>query len=76
MDIPNFNPQLVQLTKPERGAHIVRIGRTKNWQYRFKNPLMQNYVLMKGIASGMVNPEELTTILPIGPTQMAWVDVS
>jgi hypothetical protein len=55
VDIDRFNPQLTQLAT---GRDIlVREGEERRWRYRFRDPLMEPYVLLQGLQSGVITPE-------------------
>jgi hypothetical protein len=55
VDIDRFNPQLTQLAT---GRDIlVREGEERRWRYRFRDPLMEPYVLLQGLQSGAITPE-------------------
>jgi len=58
MDIPNFNPQLAIFAQ-ERGEILVRTGSEKRWRYRFSEPLMEPYVLLKGLDDGKITPDQI-----------------
>jgi len=53
-DIPAFSPHLYELCKPERGEVLQQFGETHNRRYRFSNPMMQPYVIMKGLDKQMI----------------------
>lgn len=55
VDISRFNPQLVQLAEG-RGRILHREGGDRRWRYRFSDPLMEPYVLLKGIQDGLLAP--------------------
>src|SRR5205814_148288 len=38
---------------------LCRTGGEYRWRYRFANPLMQPYVIMKGLDSGLIRQEQL-----------------
>lgn len=58
-DIPAFGPHLDKLASPERGPVLLKEGAPRRFRYRFLNPLMQPFVLMKGIASGDITWDDL-----------------
>lgn len=43
----------------DRGPLLVRIGRARNYRYRFINPLMQPFIIMDGLSGGMLRDEIL-----------------
>jgi hypothetical protein len=56
-DIPNFNPQLTQLALG-RGEVLKREGEERKWRYRFSDPLMEPYILLRGLKEGAVRPAD------------------
>lgn len=61
-DIPSFSRHLYDFTDKERGNVLERTGTQRRYRYRFKNPLMQPYVIMRGIADGLINPDTLARL--------------
>jgi hypothetical protein len=59
--VERFNPHLVRLSE-ERGQILTQIGENRKHRYRFTDPLMEPYVLLKGIDSGLITPD-----LVLGP---------
>jgi hypothetical protein len=53
-DIGHYNPNLVTLCQ-ERGRVLSRKGSHRMWRYRFTDPLMEPYVLLRGISSGRID---------------------
>jgi Cdc6-like AAA superfamily ATPase len=53
-DMPRFAGHLAQLCEG-RGRVLERRGGERRWRYRFSNPMMQPYVLMRGFSSGKVS---------------------
>lgn len=58
-EIPAFAAHLKDLSEVggKRGPVLQRVGETRRFRYRFINPLMQPYVLMRGIDDHTVDPE-------------------
>jgi D-ribose pyranose/furanose isomerase RbsD len=56
-DIPAFSPHISAFCQDERGPVLKRRGTPKNYQFRFKDPLMQPYVIMRGLDSGLIIDE-------------------
>jgi hypothetical protein len=42
-----------------RGAVLKRSGVKRRFRYRFTDPLMQPFVIMKGLADGVIDPSLL-----------------
>jgi hypothetical protein len=53
LDIPQFAAHLNALSS-DRGPVLNKDGRVKRFRYRFLNPLMQPYIVMKGLADGLI----------------------
>ncbi|ROP45968.1 ATP-binding protein [Pseudokineococcus lusitanus] len=52
--IPAFGPHLNKLAN-ERGPVLIKEGEPRRYRYRFRNPLLQPYVLMRGISDGLIS---------------------
>lgn len=59
LEIPAFGPHLDKLAT-ERGPVLFKAGEKRKFRYRFKNPLMQPYVLMRGVKDGMITFDAIT----------------
>ncbi len=57
-----FARHLKAFCDPDRGAVLTKIGVEYRWRYRFSNPLMQPYVIMRGIENGLISDEKLREI--------------
>ena len=58
-DIPNFAQHLFEFSDSKRGNILKKFGAKKRFRYRFTNPLMQPFVIMRGFAEGRVTNEVL-----------------
>jgi len=58
-EIPSFSRHLTAFCRPERGAVLQQIGEKYQRRFRFRNPLMQPYVVLKGVADGIVTVDEI-----------------
>lgn len=65
-------------TEAERGCVLQRYGTARNYRYRFADPMMQPYVILKGLNDGRLNDEvaeifatkpQLDLFFPSGPQQ-------
>ena len=56
VDIDRFNPQLTALAT-QRDI-LVREGEERRWRYHFRDPLMEPFVLLNGLESGAISPED------------------
>jgi hypothetical protein len=62
-NIDHYNPNLVTLST-ERGCILSRKGPERSRRYRFSDPLMEPYVLLKGLSNGRI---DLDRMLPPEP---------
>lgn len=61
-DIPNYMPHFNNLSSEKRGNILTRIGREKRrYRYRFSNPLMQPYVIMRGLLDGKITDDSISS---------------
>jgi hypothetical protein len=58
-DIPAFAQHLNDLSDSARGPVLQKKGSTRRFRYRFINPLLQPYVIMKGLSEGLIEPSAL-----------------
>jgi AAA ATPase-like protein len=56
--IDHYNPNLTKLSQ-ERGQILSRKGLERSRRYRFTDPLMEPYVLLKGISAGRIDPARM-----------------
>ncbi len=54
LDIPNFARHLKEFSEDGRGGIITRTGTARKLRYRFVNPLMRPYVIMRGHAEKLI----------------------
>jgi Cdc6-like AAA superfamily ATPase len=59
IDIPAFSNHLSQFLEPERGAVLQREGTSRRYFYRFADPILQPYVVLNGLAAGLISDEQL-----------------
>ena len=55
----SFAQHLDELAGPERGPVLQKRGAPRRFRYRFVNPLLQPYVVMRGLSDGSVSPKGL-----------------
>lgn len=73
--IDGFNPNLKELASSKRGNVLQQIGSERIYRYRFTDPAMQPYVVMKGIQDGFLDEKarsalsapEQPSLFPIDP---------
>jgi Cdc6-like AAA superfamily ATPase len=58
----NFQSHLTAFASDERGRILDRLGKKNAFRYRFREPKMQPYVIMQGVASGAVRNEALAVL--------------
>ncbi len=51
----NFKRHLTEFLSESRGQILVRRGRERQYRYRFRDPMMQPYIIIKGIRENMVD---------------------
>lgn len=54
-EIPSFAQHLNEFCDERRGPILVKKGSPRLYRYRFINPLMQPFVIMKGIQQGIIS---------------------
>jgi len=54
-EIPAFARHMNEFCSSERGAILEKIGTRRNYRYRFRNPLLPPYIVMSGIAQGLIS---------------------
>ncbi|HWA19958.1 MAG TPA: hypothetical protein VG757_13270, partial [Devosia sp.] len=57
IEIANFQTHLKAFISPERGEILQRKGEPRAYRFRFTQPAMQPYVLMRGITEGLLDSE-------------------
>jgi hypothetical protein len=59
IEIPAFSNHLSQFLEPARGAVLQREGSSRRYFYRFADPILQPYVVLNGLAEGLIADEQL-----------------
>jgi hypothetical protein len=59
-NIPAFAKHLKAFCEPNRGKILERRGPPKRVQYRFTRPLMEPYVVLRGLADGLIAERQLS----------------
>jgi Cdc6-like AAA superfamily ATPase len=57
--IASFARHLVEFTQPERGEMLERTGSERRYRYRFRNPLLPPFIVMRGIAEDVISQAEV-----------------
>ena len=63
VDIDRFNPQPTTLAT--KRDILVREGEARRWRYRFRDPLMEPYVLLDGLQSAAITPDDFPYLLVV-----------
>lgn len=58
--IPTFAQHLNEFSDAKRGNILTKSGTPRLFRYRFKNPLMQPYVIMQGLKNGRIRSQDLS----------------
>ena len=58
IEIPAFSNHLSQFLEPERGSVLQREGTSRRYFYRFSDPILQPYVVLKGLSSELITDEQ------------------
>ena len=56
-DIPGFSQHLNAFSSPDRGNILEKRGTTRRFRFRFENPLLQPYIIMRGLMDGLLEGE-------------------
>jgi Cdc6-like AAA superfamily ATPase len=62
VDIANFQNHLGAFSSDDRGRILERYGKERSYKYRFRDPKMQPFVLMQGVASGKLGNDALKVL--------------
>jgi len=62
VEIAAFQQHLKKFISDERHHILVRRGRDRAFQYRFSDPIMQPFVIMKGIEQGLVDKNAMAVL--------------
>jgi Cdc6-like AAA superfamily ATPase len=61
-DIPGFSQHLDKFSSDLRGNVLEKAGTQRRFRFRFQNPLLQPYVIMRGIADGLLSGNALALL--------------
>ena len=56
-EVAHYIEQLHKLATPERGNVLERSGEKRGYRFRFRDPMMQPFILMRGVSSGVLSPD-------------------
>jgi len=54
VDIPNYARHIKEFCDALRGPTLIREGKPKSYEYRFADPLLRPYVILRGLADKMI----------------------
>lgn len=60
--IANFQHHLKRFISDQGGRILVRLGKERAYKFRFRDPMMQPYVIMRGVEAGMVDSKSLDVL--------------
>lgn len=63
-DVAMFGQHLKKLCEAERGEILEVTGSPRRFTYRFVEPLMQPYVILRGLSDGLIDKATLEGLLP------------
>lgn len=62
VQIAAFQQHLKKFITEERGNILMRKGRERSFQFRFSDPMMQPFVIMKGIEQGFIDKKDMDVL--------------
>lgn len=60
--IDTFQQHLLKFIERDRGAVLIRKGKERAYKFRFRDPMMQPYVIMRGIEEGLIPKSALSAL--------------
>ena len=64
ISISTYQSHLLKFMEHARANVLVRRGRERAYRFRFKDPIMQPYVIMKGIEAGLIGKDAIDVLPP------------
>ena len=61
-DVPAFARHLDAFCKDGRGPTLIKEGRRRRYRYQFTVPLMRPFIILRGIADGLIQAEVLSDL--------------
>lgn len=66
--IDTFQQHLKKFIVEQRSRILIRKGQERAYKFRFRDPMMQPYVIMRGIEDGLIGPEAKSALsFPVEP---------
>lgn len=60
--VEDFSENLKELASTKRGSVLTQQGAARTFRYRFRNPAMQPYVIMRGIRDGFLSDDAMSAL--------------
>jgi ABC-type cobalamin/Fe3+-siderophores transport system ATPase subunit len=60
--IANFQNHLKEFISKERGAILIRRGKERAYKFRFLDPMMQPFIIMRGVEDGLIQASGLDVL--------------
>jgi len=60
--IANFQNHLKKFISNERERILIRRGKERAYKFRFRDPMMHPFVIMKGVENGLIEPKALDVL--------------
>lgn len=71
-EIPNFAQHLDKFSNDEsRGPVLEKAGTTRRFKFKFKNPLLRPFVIMKGLTDGIISGDLLSELRATRSSQLS-----
>lgn len=67
IEISAFVRHLNEFTTGPHGQVLQKRGERRKWGYRFSDPMLQPYILLKGIANKSITEQQLAALRPVQP---------
>jgi Cdc6-like AAA superfamily ATPase len=58
-NVPDFSRHLGEFTKTEKGPALVKEGKPRSYQYRFAEPLLRPYTIVRGVRDGLISADTI-----------------
>jgi hypothetical protein len=63
LEIPAFASHLNKFASGDRGEVLQKSGQNRRYRYRFKNPLLQPFFVMRGVADKLIDADKVDKLL-------------
>jgi len=63
LEIPAFASHLNKFASGDCGEVLQKSGQNRRYRYRFKNPLLQPFVVMRGVADKLIDADKVDKLL-------------